>query len=229
MLRQIIFTAGLTFFLSACSLHKDTLSFKTQTPLSDTAQQKIVEVEEIEIENGFEELISLEPSIKIDIKYATTDNFVKEKMYNCGKCFLRPEVAAAIVKAHKQLQKKGYGLKMFDCYRPRPFQQKLWDKVPDDRYVTNPKKGSMHNRGAAVDLTLVDKNGKELDMGTPFDFFGEKAYQTCTDLPKNVLENRKLLNQTLESVGFKTIRTEWWHFSFTKKKYALSEWIWGCK
>ena len=150
-------------------------------------------------------------------------------MYNCGKCFLRPEVAEAIVKAQKKLEKKGYGLKMFDCYRPRPFQQRLWDKVPDDRYVTNPKKGSMHNRGAAVDLTLVDKNGKELDMGTPFDFFGEKAYQTCTDLPKNVLENRKLLNTTLESVGFKTIRTEWWHFSYTKKKYALSDWLWDCK
>ena len=229
MLRQIIFIAGCTLSLSACSLHKDTISFKTQTPLTDTAQQKIVATEEIELENGFTELISLESSIKIDIKYATTDNFVKEKMYNCGKCFLRPEVAEAIVKAQKQLKKKGYGLKMFDCYRPRPFQQRLWDKVPDDRYVTNPKKGSMHNRGAAVDLTLVDKNGKELDMGTPFDFFGEKAYQTCTDLPKNVLENRKLLNSTLESVGFKTIRTEWWHFSYTKKKYALSDWLWDCK
>ena len=229
MLRQIIFIAGCTLSLSACSLHKDTISFKTQTPLTDTAQQKIVSEEEIELENGFTELISLESSIKIDIKYATTDNFVKEKMYNCGKCFLRPEVAEAIVKAQKQLEKKGYGLKMFDCYRPRPFQQRLWDKVPDDRYVTNPKKGSMHNRGAAVDLTLVDKNGKELDMGTPYDFFGEKAYQTCTDLPKNVLENRKLLNSTLESVGFKTIRTEWWHFSYTKKKYALSDWLWDCK
>ena len=229
MLRQIIFIAGCTLSLSACSLHKDTISFKTQTPLTDTAQQKIVAAEEIELENGFTELISLESSIKIDIKYATTDNFVKEKMYNCGKCFLRPEVAEAIVKAQKKLEKKGYGLKMFDCYRPRPFQQRLWDKVPDDRYVTNPKKGSMHNRGAAVDLTLVDKNGKELDMGTPFDFFGEKAYQTCTDLPKNVLENRKLLNTTLESVGFKTIRTEWWHFSYTKKKYALSDWLWDCK
>ena len=229
MLRQIIFIAGCTLSLSACSLHKDTISFKTQTPLTDTAQQKIVAAEEIELENGFTELISLESSIKIDIKYATTDNFVKEKMYNCGKCFLRPEVAEAIVKAQKKLEKKGYGLKMFDCYRPRPFQQRLWDKVPDDRYVTNPKKGSMHNRGAAVDLTLVDKNGKDLDMGTPFDFFGEKAYQTCTDLPKNVLENRKLLNATLESVGFKTIRTEWWHFSYTKKKYALSDWLWDCK
>jgi zinc D-Ala-D-Ala dipeptidase len=233
MLRQILFIAACTLALSACSLRKDTISFKTQTPYSDSAQQKInsspIPTEEIEFDNGFVELISIDKSIKIDIKYATTDNFVKEKMYNCGKCFLRPEVADAIAKANKELNKKGLGLKMFDCYRPRPFQQKLWDKVPDDRYVTNPKKGSMHNRGAAVDLTLVDKNGKELDMGTPFDFFGEKAYQTCTTLPKEVLENRKTLNTALENVGFKTIRTEWWHFSYTKKKYQLSDWFWDCK
>jgi D-alanyl-D-alanine dipeptidase len=195
----------------------------------DSARKELPFDEEIEAENGFVELIMLDASILIDIKYATTDNFVKEKMYNCGRCFLRPEVAAAIVLAHKKLQKKGLGLKIFDGYRPRPFQQRLWDKVPDDRYVTNPKKGSMHNRGAAVDLTIVDKKGKELDMGTAFDFFGEKAYQTCTDLPKNVLENRKLLRETLAEFGFNHIRTEWWHYSYTKKKYALSDWLWECK
>jgi zinc D-Ala-D-Ala dipeptidase len=196
-------------------------SFKNSQSLLDS------EMEE-EIENGFVEIIKLDPTIKIDIKYATEDNFVKEKMYNCGRCFLRPEVAQAIVKAHKQLQTKGLGIKIFDGYRPRPFQQRLWNKVPDDRYVTNPKKGSMHNRGAAVDLTIVNKNGMELDMGTPFDFFGEKAYHTYTDLPKQVLENRKLLKTTLASFGFKHIRTEWWHYSYTLKQYALSDWLWDC-
>jgi zinc D-Ala-D-Ala dipeptidase len=229
MLRQISLAIGITLSFAACSLHKDTISSKISMPVSDTVQQKITNIEEIEYDNGFTELKTLDATIQIDIKYATTDNFVKEKMYNCGKCYLRPEVAEAVVLAQKILHKKGFGLKMFDCYRPRPFQQRLWDKVPDDRYVTNPKKGSMHNRGAAVDLTLVDKNGKEMDMGTPFDFFGEKAYQTCTDLPKDVLANRKLLTETLESVGFKKIRTEWWHFSFTKKKYTLSDWLWDCK
>lgn len=181
-----------------------------------------------EIENGFVEVNRLEPSILIDIKYATTDNFVKAKMYNCGRCFLRPEVANAIIGVHKKLQKQGLGLKIWDGYRPRPFQQRLWDKVPDERYVTNPKKGSMHNRGAAVDLTIVDKKGKELDMGTPFDFFGEKAYQTYTNLPEKVLGNRKLLRETMASEGFKHIRTEWWHYSYTKKKYSLSDWMWDC-
>jgi zinc D-Ala-D-Ala dipeptidase len=195
----------------------------------DSARKELPFEEELEAENGFVELITLDASILIDIKYATTDNFVKEKMYNCGRCFLRPEVATAIVLAHKKLQKQGLGLKIFDAYRPRPFQQRLWDKVPDDRYVTNPKKGSMHNRGAAVDLTIVDKNGKDVDMGTPFDFFGEKAYQTYTNLPKNVLDNRKLLRETLAEFGFKHIRTEWWHYSYTKKTYALSDWLWDCK
>ena len=229
MIKKLIFAMSSSLLFVACSMHKDTLSTKIQATQSDTAQQKINVTEDVEFDNGFVELKNLDSSIQIDIKYATTDNFVKEKMYNCGKCFLRPEVANAIVAAQKIVQKKGYGLKMFDCYRPRPFQQKLWDKVPDDRYVTPPAKGSMHNRGAAVDITLVDKNGKEIDMGTPFDFFGEKAYQTYTNLPKDVLNHRKLLTETLESVGFKRIRTEWWHFSFQKKKYTLSDWLWDCK
>lgn len=171
----------------------------------------------------------LEPSIVIDMRYATTNNFVEEQMYACGRCFLRPEVADAIVSAHKKLQKQSLGLKMYDCFRPRPIQWKLWNKTPDPRYVSDPRKGSMHNRGAAVDLTIVDKNGQELDMGTDFDFFGRRAYQTFTDLPEEILNNRKLLRETLAEVGFRHIRTEWWHYAFTKKSYALSDMLWVCE
>ena len=178
---------------------------------------------------GWTDIQTLDSTIRIDIRYATANNFMKKKIYDCPRCLLRPEVAAAAAAAHRQLTKQGLGLKMYDCYRPRPYQQKLWDIMPDDRYVTPPAQGSMHNRGAAVDLTLVRlAAGEELEMGTPYDFFGEKAYQTCTDLPKNVLENRRLLNETLEQVGFKKIRTEWWHFSYTKKKYPLSDSLWKC-
>ncbi|MFZ4545374.1 MAG: D-alanyl-D-alanine dipeptidase [Saprospiraceae bacterium] len=179
-------------------------------------------------DKSFVEINVLEPSIVVDIKYATTDNFVKEKMYNCGRCFLRKEAAAAIVSAHRKLQRKGLRLKIWDAYRPRTFQYKLWNKMPDPRYVMNPAKGSMHNRGAAVDLTIVDKSGKELDMGTPYDFFGEKAHHNYTKLPKNVLENRKLLKETMAAVGFNSIRTEWWHYSYSKIKYELSDWVWNC-
>jgi D-alanyl-D-alanine dipeptidase len=178
---------------------------------------------------NFTKVRTLAPTILLDIRYATDNNFTKAKIYDCPECMLRPEAAKALAKAQVALQKKGLGFKMFDCYRPRPYQQRLWDKVPNPDYVTPPAKGSMHSRGAAVDLTLVDQNGNELDMGTPYDFFGRKAHTDITDLPAQVLENRRLLRETLEAVGFKGIRTEWWHFSYQKKQYTLSDYIWPCK
>lgn len=179
--------------------------------------------------SGFSDVAALDPSIKLDIRYATADNFTKSKIYDCPRCLLRPDAAKALVKAHKALQRKGFGLKMFDCYRPRPYQQRLWDKVPNPDYVTPPAKGSMHSRGAAVDLTVVDKNGKELDMGTPYDFFGKEAHTDNMNLPAQVLANRRLLRDALEAVGFKGIRTEWWHFSFQGKNYPLSDYVWPCE
>ena len=179
---------------------------------------------------GFTELQRLDPSIRIDIRYATTDNFTQSKIYDCPRCFLRPEAARALVKAHQALQRQGLGgLKMFDCYRPRPYQQRLWAKVPNPDYVTPPAKGSMHSRGAAVDLTIVDTTGKELDMGTPYDFFGKEAHYDYTWLSAAVLANRRLLRRTLEAAGFEGIRTEWWHFSYRKGSYPLSEEVWECK
>jgi zinc D-Ala-D-Ala dipeptidase len=167
-------------------------------------------------------------SIVLDIKYATTDNFTKTKIYDCPACYLRPAVATALAKVHAELQQKGLGIKVFDCYRPRPYQQRLWDKVPDPNYVTPPKKGSMHNRGMAIDLTIIDKKGNELDMGTPYDFFGEKAHHTFTGLTKIQQENRTLLLTSMEKHGFKHIRTEWWHYSFEGTLYDFSDWLWEC-
>ena len=178
--------------------------------------------------NQWTELIRLDSSLQIDMKYATTENFVQEKMYECSRCFLRPEVAQAVVRAHQHLQGVGYGLKMLDCFRPHPIQWKLWKKVPDPRYVTDPQKGSMHNRGAAVDLTLTDLQGQLLDMGTPFDYFGQEAYHTFTALPDSILERRLLLKKTMERYGFRAIRTEWWHYSFRGKSYPLSDVLWKC-
>jgi D-alanyl-D-alanine dipeptidase len=137
-------------------------------------------------------------------------------------------VARAIVKAHKALQKKGYGLKMYDCYRPRPIQWKLWNKVPDTRYVADPRKGSMHNRGMAVDLTIVDKNGQELDMGTDFDYFGKEAYHSYAGHSDEVQENRQLLVETMEDHNFRSTSTEWWHYSYIPKSFPLDDWLWKC-
>ena len=174
------------------------------------------------------EVVRLDKSIVIDMKYATKENFVKEKMYDCSRCFLRRDVALAVVRVHRHLQGQGLGLKLLDCFRPRPIQWMLWNKVPDPRYVSDPRKGSMHNRGAAVDLTLVDGEGNELDMGTPFDFFGPEAHPSYTDLPEHVLNNREILREAMMSEGFKPITTEWWHFSLSGKNYALSDMLWKC-
>jgi zinc D-Ala-D-Ala dipeptidase len=194
------------------------------TPVTDT-----IKIDPDDETAGFKDVQVLDKSIPLDIRYATANNFTKAQIYDCAKCLLRPEAAKAIAKAHAALKKQGYGgLKMFDCYRPRPYQQRLWDKVPDPNYVTPPAKGSMHSRGAAVDLTIIDKNGKELDMGTEYDFFGPEAHFDYTNLSKTVLDNRKLLRSTLAKYGFEGIRTEWWHFSYRKKKYELSEYIWKC-
>ncbi|MEZ4943098.1 MAG: D-alanyl-D-alanine dipeptidase [Saprospiraceae bacterium] len=180
-------------------------------------------------QQGFVDLQELDPSIRLEIRYATTDNFTESKIYDCPRCFLRPEAAQAVVKAHRMLQRQGLGLKMFDCYRPQPYQQRLWDKVPDADYVTPPEKGSMHSRGAAVDLTIVDAQGRELDMGTAYDFFGPQAHTTYYQLPAQVLKNRQLLRRVMEDVGLRGIRTEWWHFSYQRKSFPLSDWVWECR
>lgn len=203
---------------------------KADSTAKTTQPEKPIQLEELPpAPDGWTEINKLDSTILLDLRYATKDNFVKEKMYDCPRCFFRTAVAEALVKAHKSLKKKGLGLKMYDCYRPRPIQWKLWNKVPDPRYVADPRKGSMHNRGMAADLTIVDSKGKELDMGTDFDYFGEKAYHAYTKLPKEVLDNRKLLKGTMDAVGMKFTTTEWWHYSFSAKTFPVADWVWECK
>ncbi len=164
----------------------------------------------------------------IDIKYATTDNFIKAAVYPCGRCFLRREAAKALAHVRDELKQEGYKLKLLDGYRPRPVQQKLWDKVPNRNYVAPPWEGSMHNRGVAIDLTLTDRFGKELDMGTPYDFFGPEAHHDYTKLSEKILGLRTHLKNVMESHGFKSIRTEWWHYSLRTGSFPLEDWQWTC-
>ena len=166
--------------------------------------------------------------ISINFPYATTDNFVKTKLYSCARCFLRPDVASAVKKAHSQLQQQEYGLRLFDCYRPHKVQYKMWEIKPDERYVGNPKKGSDHNRGIAVDLTIIDRNGNPLDMGTPFDDFSSKAHHTYRKLSPTIIKNRLLLKNTMASVGFHHVNTEWWHYAWNGKKPDIAEAEWNC-
>jgi len=116
----------------------------------------------------------------------------------------------------KELNENGVGLKIFDAYRPYSVTVKFWELVHDERYVANPSKGSGHNRGIAVDLTIINlKTGRELNMGTGFDNFSDTAHQTFTSLPEEILQNRVLLKSTMEKYGFKALDTEWWHFFLT--------------
>ncbi|EPD99298.1 M15 family metallopeptidase [Capnocytophaga sp. oral taxon 336] len=181
-------------------------------------------------QNDFVLLRSLSNDFVFDMKYATPDNFFKQAVYDCGECYLRKSTAKALVKANEEFKSLGYRIKLFDCYRPLSVQKKMWKILPGTHYVANPAKGSKHNRGAAVDLTLVDAQGKELDMGTPFDFFGKKAHHTCTTLPKKVLENRKLLKDVLNKYNFKSIFSEWWHYEYRPEMQSkVEDFQWQCK
>lgn len=195
----------------------------------DTMAKEILESRFIAPE-GWIELTDQTPGFVTDIRYATENNFVKSVMYDCGKCFLRQEAAEALHLVAAELSKKDLGIKLFDCYRPAPVQQKLWDKVPNASYVTPPWKGSQHNRGVAVDLTIVDVEGNQLDMGTAFDYFGEEAHHTYTGHSSEIHQNRILLKTLMEQYGFASIRTEWWHYSIKKlQSLDVSEWEWECE
>lgn len=165
-----------------------------------------------------------------DLRYATENNFLKSKVYDCPECYTRVKTAKSLIAANNDFMQQGYKIKFFDCYRPNSVQYKMWKIVPNPQYVANPVKGSIHNKGGAVDITLVTLEGKELDMGTDFDFFGKRAYHDNTDLPKEVLANRKLLKETMENHGFWSIRTEWWHYNLSAASGdKVANFKWECK
>jgi len=164
--------------------------------------------------NRMVELKSTIPGIQYDLRYATENNFMHQKLYRSGTTtFLRLPVAKALAKVQEELSRQGLSLKIWDAYRPYEVTVKMWEPIKDDRYVADPKKGSGHNRGIAVDLTIVEKeNGHELNMGTGFDNFSDTAHPGFTNLPQEILSNRTLLKTVMEKYGFKALDTEWWHF-----------------
>lgn len=165
-----------------------------------------------------------------DLRYATTNNFLKSKVYDCAECYTRVITAKALLKANQDLNKLSYRIKFFDCYRPNSVQHKMWKIMPNPQYVANPVKGSVHNKGGAVDITLVTFGGEELNMGTDFDFFGKEAHYDNMDLPELVLNNRKLLRETMEKHGFLGIRTEWWHYGLKDAyTYEIADFKWDCE
>ncbi|MGV6828954.1 MAG: M15 family metallopeptidase [Flavobacteriales bacterium] len=150
-----------------------------------------------------------------EIRYATPNNFIGETLYDCAICLLQPKVAEALIEANQYFCNLGYRIKIYDCYRPLDIQKKMWEKVPRPTYVANPyTKGSIHNRGAAIDLTLETLDGCFVDMGSDYDFLGSASHIDNYHFSEEILAHRKLLFDGMRKFGFNTIRTEWWHFSY---------------
>ena len=158
------------------------------------------------------EITKISPRIRLDIRYATVNNFTGKKVYTSERCFLRSKTAERLHLVQLALEKQGLGLKIYDAYRPLSIQKVFWKLKPDPCYVADPSVGSKHNRGASVDLTLVDQFGKELSMPTEFDEFSEKASRKYMGCSKEARKNRKLLEQAMKAQGFIPFEHEWWHF-----------------
>lgn len=171
------------------------------------------------------ELARLDPKIKLDIRYATRDNFLSTPVYSSARAFLQRPAADALLRAHRELMAQGYGLLIFDGYRPWYVTKMFWDATPADKhdFVADPAQGSRHNRGCAVDLSLYDlKTGREVEMPGVYDEMSERSYPTYTGGTPEQRRLRDLLRSAMEKQGFAVYDTEWWHFDYRDwRKYAI--------
>lgn len=156
-------------------------------------------------------------NVFVDLRYAGENNFTGKKIYDSAQCYLHKDAVAGLKKAVRlaAAQKEPFTFCLWDCYRPRAAQQKLWDAVPNPSYIAPPKKGSRHSRAMAVDLTPCDFNGNPLEMPTGFDDFSPRAHMDFYDLPADILKRRETLKKIMTAAGFTYTRTEWWHFDKT--------------
>lgn len=236
---RVVFFIGVALVFIGCKSETKKTTHKIaveKIEVKDTAPKIIVKKHKVLktftglADTTFIRLADFSKDFEYDLRYATTNNFLKAQVYDCAECYTRVKTAKALLKANTALMKKGYKIKFFDCYRPNAVQYKMWAIVPNPQYVANPVKGSIHNKGGAVDITLVTLDGEEVDMGTDFDFFGKKAYHDTMNLPIEILENRKVLKETMESYGFWSIRTEWWHYNLSSASNdKIANFKWNCK
>lgn len=187
-------------------------------------------------EGGLINILTMDSTFVLNIKYSTTDNFMKTDLYGSYEhCYLQADVAKKLVNAHQYLKEEHPDLRImiFDGARPQSVQQKMWDfyQIPlaeKIKFLSNPTKGSVHNYGAAVDVSLCNKDGKELEMGTPFDSADSLAYPILENyylgrglLPLEIIKNRQLLRKIMYEAGFFNIQTEWWHFNSCTREKAM--------
>lgn len=217
-------------------------------PLSTLAQlnksqpeKNISKTEKRILDQGLVDVQTINPGILVELKYATPDNFMKRNVYgDLTHAYLQPEMAAKLSKASNLLHKTnpGYQLLVYDAARPNSVQYKLWDaldelKIParqKTQYVADPKIGSNHNFGCAIDLTVVNEKGQPLDMGTKYDYFGPLAYPRAEQqmlqqgkLTARQIANRNVLRKVMVQAGFTVNTTEWWHFDGMSKKQARAK------
>ena len=231
--------------ICSCGPEKNRKSIKNNKIIEKKCKEKLVIIDggsvnsnsRTDLINNLIDIHEINPKILVDLKYATIDNFMKMKLYNrINKAFLQKDVALRLSKCQDFLTKlkPGYKLMLYDAVRPVSVQQKMWDAmdslppVERGKYVSNPKNRSLHNLGAAVDLTICDEFGKPLDMGAGYDDFREIAYPELEkhflktgELTKQNVENRELLRKVMRKEGFRNIPTEWWHFNACSRKEGL--------
>jgi D-alanyl-D-alanine dipeptidase len=211
----------------------------SHTPVDTILRKVVITTSEKQLlDAGLVDIQSIDSSIQVDLKYSSCDNFLFLDMYgDLEKCYLQPDVAEKLRNAQVILRKKFpyYSLIVYDGVRPRSIQAKMWDTIAvpvseRTKYVSNPLNGSLHNFGAAVDLSIIDQNGIELDMGTPYDFFGELAYPREEErmikelkLSYKQLHNRQVLRDAMVEAGFLPITTEWWHFNSCLRREAAEK------
>jgi D-alanyl-D-alanine dipeptidase len=210
----------------------------TQQTKTNRKNQELPSIEQKMIHQGLVDIQKVEPGILVNLKYSTTDNFMGRDVYgDLSRAYLQPEMARRLAAAAAMLKKNhpGYKLLVYDAARPNSVQYDLWNalddlKIPEGKkpmYVADPKIGSNHNFGCAVDLTVADVNGTPLDMGTKYDFFGPLAYPRSEQemlrqgkLTSRQFNNRLILRKVMTQAGFKQNTTEWWHYDGMSKKEA---------
>jgi D-alanyl-D-alanine dipeptidase len=157
----------------------------------------------------------IDPGLRFDIRYATGNNFTSRRLYPVAAAWMVADAAQALSRVQRDLEAQGLGLKVFDAYRPYHVQQRMWDLIRDERYVSNPAKNAgRHTRGTAVDVTLVNRQGREMTMPTGFDDFSERAHRNAVGISPGARRNSQILEAAMVRHGFEPYPYEWWHFDF---------------
>ena len=222
----MIILAGVSLITSCSKSDRSLDSGSTQA----LTQERVSRVEGGEFNDSvWTEIDFVHEGVEERLAYADTANFIGQQIYPCARCFLRPEAAQALKLANAKAKLLGLRLLLFDCYRPKEFQKVMFEIVGDPTYVAEPtKKGSMHNRGLAVDLALADAGGEILDFGGEFDDFSAVSHHSYKKLSPLAKENRELLKSIMVEAGFSPYEYEWWHYSYKSVDYEVDGFVWGC-